>query len=252
MKVLTYNIHGGVGRDGRRNYARIGQLLRKFQVDIALLQELDTRPFDLHPEKALHDLMNGHFQWIVPAPTLMTCRGWYGNAILSRFPVTRRIITDISTTGHEPRNILEAFLNTPLGPLHVVNTHKGLNPFERGRQIRKLNELLARRTEIPLFVGGDFNEWQIFAAALRQLNEALYPVRTGATFPISLPFLRLDRMWCRPRNLVRRASVLKNAETRLYSDHLPILAEIDRRGMQTERLPSTWNDQGELSTRYEY
>lgn len=227
MRILSYNIHGGKGRDRNRDYARIGRFLKEQQIDVALLQEFDTRPAELDIDRVTTELKTDRFSWFVPAPTMITPEGWYGNALLSRYPVSRKIVTDITTRGSEPRNILEVFLDTPRGPLHVVNTHKGLGPFERSRQMRQLNELLARRTEIPLVVGGDINEWQIFAAGLRKLNRVLYPLQTGPSFPTAFPIFHLDRMWCRPRNLVREAKVLITSETRLYSDHYPLLAEID-------------------------
>lgn len=225
IRVLTYNIHGAHGTDGLRDYRRLGELLKKNQIDIALIQELDTRAPDRDGARDIADLRTDHFREIVEAPTMHRDSGWYGNAILSRFPVTRRNVIDISTGGREPRNIVEVFLRTPCGPLHVVNTHKGLGALERKGQLRKLNELLARKCEVPLIVGGDINEWQSFAGGLRRLNQVLHPIPSGATFPTRFPLFALDRMWCRPDHLIQSSRVLKTEETRVYSDHYPLLAE---------------------------
>lgn len=227
MRVLTYNIHGGRGTDGRRDYARIGQLLKDLQIDVALLQEFDARDGICTPDEAIFALKTDHFLDFVPAPTIQQEKGWYGNALLTRFPVKRLNIVDISAPGREPRNILEVFVQTEEGPLHIVNTHKGLGLSERGAQMRVLNDMLVQKSGIPLIVGGDINEWHTYSGALRKLNRLLHPLPTGLTFPTLCPLFRLDRLWCRPRELIVRCRVLRTAETRVYSDHYPLLAEIE-------------------------
>jgi endonuclease/exonuclease/phosphatase family metal-dependent hydrolase len=226
IRVLTYNIHGAKGTDRQRDYERIGLFLKAQKIDIALIQELDTRPPDLETAKDLADLRSDHFNYFAAAPTITTSHGWYGNAILSRFPVVRESVIDISHPGREPRNILEVFIDTPFGTLHVVNTHKGLSSAERGSQMKKLCELLARKSDIPLIVGGDMNHWHTYSKALRKLNNDLHAIPAGRTYPTVFPIFHLDRLWCRPHNLLQNSQVLKTKENRVYSDHYPLLAEI--------------------------
>jgi endonuclease/exonuclease/phosphatase family metal-dependent hydrolase len=122
---------------------------------------------------------------------------------------------------------LEVFLQTPVGPLHVMNTHKGLKSTERGLQLAKLNDLLLKQSEIPLIVGGDLNEWQTSSRALKKLDLVLNSMPTAATFPTVFPVFKLDRMWCRPAKVFKSIHVLKTPETKKYSDHFPIIAEIE-------------------------
>jgi endonuclease/exonuclease/phosphatase family metal-dependent hydrolase len=227
LRIMTYNIRGARGTDGKRDFSRIGKFLKTYQIDIALIQEMDTRPADRSTERDIADLQNDHFDFFVSAPTIVGAHGWYGNAILSRFPIVTKNVIDISRRGCEPRNILEVFMRTPAGHLHVVNTHKGLSPNERGPQLRSLHELLSRQSEVPLVVGGDINQWHTYSKALRALNESLHALTCGATFPTRYPFLHLDRMWCRPKGIVRTHGVLKTPETLRYSDHFPVVAEVD-------------------------
>lgn len=65
------------------------------------------------------DLCGDHFPHFVPAPTIWEPSGWYGNAVLSRFPVSRYNVTDITEKNRSPRNIQEVFLDTPHGQLHA-------------------------------------------------------------------------------------------------------------------------------------
>ena len=227
LKIMTYNIHGARGVDGLRDYARIGALLAAQNIDIALIQELDTRPENRGSAEDIRNLMTDHFPHFAFAPTMTASGGWYGNAVLSRFPILKEQVLDISSKGREPRNILEVFIQTNSGPLHIVNTHKGLGILERGKQIRQLNEFLSIKSDVPLIVGGDINEWHTYAGALRKLNLVLHQVRFGPTFPTAFPVLRLDRMWCRPWTMVKSSQVLRTSATRLYSDHYPLILEIE-------------------------
>lgn len=232
MRILTYNIHGAMGTDGRRDHARISKLFETHQIDIALIQEMDTRPKRKHPAIDISVLAGQRLPFIAEGPTISTSLGWYGNAVLSRYPLKNTRIIDISHTGREPRNILETFAQTPFGTLHILNTHKGLKAVERGYQLKKLGELLALKSDIPLIVGGDLNEWHSASVALRKLEEFVSPLKCGASFPTRFPLFALDRMWCRPNGLLKNAFVLKTKETRVFSDHYPLMAELDESAMK--------------------
>lgn len=228
MRLMSYNIHGGVGTDGIHDYARIGDFLQQRQVDVALLQEFDTRPRSRITQDDIDALCGRHFRWLLPSPTVVGPYGWYGNAILTRYPATYTGTVDTSQHGFESRNIQEAILRTPQGPLHVINTHNGLNRIERQAQIHLLSTHLRQRPalDIPLVVAGDFNEWQLFSRAFTRVDRLLHPQPAGKTFPTRLPLFRLDRAWCKPRELVQAIQVVKTPLTRYLSDHYPLELEL--------------------------
>ena len=229
IRVVTYNIHSGLGIDGQQNYRRIGEFLAERNVDVALLQEMDTRPAERDSDQDIEDLCAGHFTQLVSSPALSSDHGWYGNAVISRFPISFNQTIDVTHVGRQPRNIQEVIVQTPNGPLHLLNAHKGLKRVERSAQFEKLSSHL-KRLELgqaaPLLVGGDFNEWQIFSKLLRNVNRLLTPHPVGATFPTRCPIFGLDRLWSGPGMTVHSARVVKTPETRIYSDHYPIEADI--------------------------
>lgn len=227
MKIMTYNIHGAKGLDGKCDYRRIGDFLKKQNIDIALIQEIDTRTDQRSIEEDINALITDHFHSFATAPTMTTPHGWYGNGVLSRFPISKENVIDISLSGREPRNIQEVFVEVPKGLLHLINTHKGLRRSERGLQIAKLHHLLSPQSDIPLVVGGDINQWHTYSRAMAQLNRLLYPIPSSATFPTRYPLFPLDRFWCRPKTLVQSSRVLKTKETRIFSDHYPLVIEIN-------------------------
>ena len=83
MRIVTYNIHSGVGVDQVQSYSRIGQFLASQNVDIALIQEMDTRPCERDTEQDIKDLCANHFIALSRSPALEETHGWYGNAVLS-------------------------------------------------------------------------------------------------------------------------------------------------------------------------
>jgi len=230
MRIVTYNIHSGVGVDEVQSYSRIGQFLASQNVDIALIQEMDTRPCERDTEQDIKDLCANHFIALSRSPALEETHGWYGNAVLSRYPVLSTKTVDVSQDGFQPRNIQEVVLDTHVGPVRVINTHKGLKKQERRKQFALLAEYLEQSmavSSIPLIVGGDFNEWQFFTRAFRTINQVLTEQKVAATFPTVWPLFRLDRMWTSFNDNEIEAQVLKTPETRYYSDHYPILLNFD-------------------------
>jgi endonuclease/exonuclease/phosphatase family metal-dependent hydrolase len=51
--------------------------------------------------------------------------------------------------------------------------------------------------------------------------------KVGATFPSHFPVFALDRVWVSDDIKVKACRKLKNAKTRILSDHLPVLVDIE-------------------------
>lgn len=226
LRIASYNIRGGNGLDGLHDYKRINRFLESCHADVVLLQEVDTRPAVRSTEQDIRDLCGQHFPWFIAGKTISGNDGWYGNAIMSRFEIISHEVFDVSMSGREPRNIMEARIRSDEGDLRILNTHKGLNHGERRWQLKRLHSLLTSEEQTPLFVGGDINEWQTSSRAVQELNAVLHPYPLGRTFPTFCPLFHLDRIWCRPRHLIEEARILKTRETRMYSDHYPVLAHL--------------------------
>ena len=94
---------------------------------------------------------------------------------------------------------------------------------ERRVQARRLVEI-ARRHTIPTVMLGDFNDF-IWPGSLRAALKREFPARSRqASFPSWLPLLRLDRIFCWPRETELKSFV--DREARMASDHLPVVADI--------------------------
>ena len=227
MRIVSYNVHGFVGRDGRRDPERVAEVLRELDADVVGVQEVDARGGGTGAAHPLERLAARCALASVPGPTIVRPDGDYGNALLTRFPVARVRHHDISVPGREPRGVLEVELNGPRRRILTLVTHLGLGRGERRRQAQRLASLTRSRPETPLVVLGDLNEWWPFGAARRVLRRELGATPSPATFPARLPVLALDRIWCRPASVLRRVAVHRSQLARIASDHLPVVARLE-------------------------
>jgi endonuclease/exonuclease/phosphatase family metal-dependent hydrolase len=231
LRILCMNIHGGRSMDGRRDLLRLHALLEEHDIDIGVFQEMETRSSRRASRDdiaAVAGIGRPH-HFVAAGVTDKT--GWYGNLLVSRYPILRGMVHDLETAPYlEPRNALDTLIETPLGKIRVIGTHLSLSPFVRYREavnLIRLVEEVEENEKNPVFLMGDVNEWIPKSKLLRYLDSRLTPIPCAATFPSFRPLLRLDRVWHDCRHLDARASVLSSGKTRVLSDHLPIMLEIE-------------------------
>lgn len=222
--VGSYNVHKGIGADGRRDPGRVAQVIRELDADLVALQEVDRRfgnrrgVFDL---EALRD-ETGLTPALPAARKGALAHGWHGNLILTRGAE----VTDLRTLdlpGFEPRGALVADLRLAGVDLRVIATHLGLLKISRRAQAQRLLAEVAG--DRPTLVMGDLNEWRAGpGCSLARLKGTAAP--PPASFPARRPFLPLDRILALNHaevdDLVAHASPL----ARLASDHLPLRARV--------------------------
>ncbi|MDX1648395.1 MAG: endonuclease/exonuclease/phosphatase family protein [Myxococcota bacterium] len=220
LLVATYNVHGFVGRDGARDPKRVAQVLEEIDGDVMALQEVVAEA------DAVEELARSLGAEAVMGPTLERHAGPFGNVLLSRLPIRSVRRLDLSVSGREPRGAIDCVLQAGTTPLRVVATHLGLQARERRVQVRRLATELTRPGPPVLVLLGDMNEWRRRLGSLATLRSLLGPSTQPRSFPAWRPALPLDRIWTRPRALLRRAGVHRSRLARQASDHLPVYAEI--------------------------
>lgn len=221
VRVLTWNVHSGIGPDGRYDLARIVDLVQRHDPDIVALQEIDSRgKGGTSPFSFLAQALGSH---ATEARTVVAPDGYYGHALISRWPLGEVALHDLSIYRREPRCAIETTVATPFGPLHLASVHLGLGWHERRQQAAVLAAIAgtSRRTTVMM---GDFNDWFYFGS-VRGALKTILPMRTmHRTFPARCPMLRLDRIYCRPHGALRRSWT--DPAARRISDHLPVIADI--------------------------
>ncbi|MFP4599465.1 MAG: endonuclease/exonuclease/phosphatase family protein [Persicimonas sp.] len=227
LRVVTYNIHSCIGTDGQRDPERVGRVLCGLEPDIVALQEVNTA---LNQRVELGQLaVLARMTGLEPVvgPVIEREYGFYGNAILSRFPAAHVRRLDLSVEGFEPRGALDVDLDVGGERVRVVATHLGLATSERRTQIGRLLSTLYRNPRgHAAIVLGDFNEWFGWSRNLRRLNSYLGWQPRRATYPSQCPVLALDRIWVAPKLLLRDAGVDNGELARVASDHLPLWADM--------------------------
>jgi endonuclease/exonuclease/phosphatase family metal-dependent hydrolase len=163
----------------------------------------------------------------IAGPTLVTKRGDYGNAVLTRFKTTDVRRLDLSVPRREPRGALDVELDCEGQALRVIATHLGLRPAERREQIRRLLKSVQGMQSMPTVLLGDLNEWFLWGRPLRWLHRHFRNTPAPATFPSGSPFMALDRVWVKPRRALCEVEVHASKLARVASDHLPLKAVLE-------------------------
>jgi endonuclease/exonuclease/phosphatase family metal-dependent hydrolase len=240
VRLLTWNIHKGIGGTDRC-YApgRITEVLRHYDADVVLLQEVDDsvprsgrdRQVDL-----LADVLG--YPHSAYAPNVRLKRGCYGNATLSRYPIARHSNINLSFPMKKRRGALLTVLDAQVDghryTLHVVNVHLGLSGVERRWQVRRLmrsSALTALDGSSRLVIAGDMNDWTGILAGgmLRRMGMVCVTgvgVRASRTFPAWGPLGPLDRVFLRGGLRCTHHFTARLDLAREASDHLPVIADL--------------------------
>jgi endonuclease/exonuclease/phosphatase family metal-dependent hydrolase len=226
IRVASYNTHGGIGRDGHFVPKRIADVLKELDADIIALQEVENRAtgFDM-----LAYLKGESGFEAIAGPTLLRRGADYGNGLLTRFKVLSVQRINLCVERCEPRGALDVELDCGGTPMRVLATHLGLRPYERREQIQRLLRVLESDRPLPTLLMGDINEWFLWGRPLRWMHKHFEETPSLATFPSRFPVFALDRLWVKPKSLLRKMEVHVSPLSRVASDHLPLTAELDLR-----------------------
>jgi endonuclease/exonuclease/phosphatase family metal-dependent hydrolase len=229
LRLVSWNVHGCVGSDGRFDPGRTAEVLRQLRPDVALLQEVgDSR--GVHPPvDQARSLAETLGLGCALGLTMDHAPHGYGNATLSRFPVLDSEIFDLSVRGREPRCCLRVALGADDFRLTTFNVHLGLGLGERRRQLRILMQGALEGIDGPLVMGGDFNDFppgRVSRLLAQRYADVACRLRPRATFPSALPFLRLDRVYA-TQLAVTAVRTERSPLARVASDHLPMVVELE-------------------------
>ena len=242
LRILTYNIHKGFDWN-KKNYflEEIKNLVQASNADIVFLQEV-VGDNSQYKKKGLID---SQFEYIADsvwshysyAKNAVYDNGHHGNLILSQFPILFWNNTNISTNIFEKRGILFCQISIPnqKNSIYVFCVH--LDIFNKGRNLQYLmikNYIASLNipSDAPIIIAGDFNDWNMQATAsfendlqMSEVHKHLHGV-FAKTFPAAFPILSLDRIYVK-NLLVKSSKVLPNLEKNHFSDHLPLLCEVE-------------------------
>jgi len=239
LKVMSYNIHYGVGRDSVHSVNRIAKVIKESGADIVGLNEVDNgfsqRSQFVNQAKLLADNLNMHHVFGA-AISKENYETGYGNVILSRYkPDNIQNYMLPTKEGEESRACLSAefSINGKKIKFFVTHLHHKDNEL-RKKQIDSITEIAAG--PIASIITGDFNH----AADISQLDTfwAGFKKRFHSAFDLAgtgdaetfygaeskiIDFVFISNQLA---HCVQKSYVLRSKTAQIASDHLPLIAEI--------------------------
>lgn len=233
MRLLTYNIHKGIGGNDRRyRLERICHVIEHENPDLILLQEVtkhaprcsgDDQPCLLADRfKFEHAMFQQNVHYKV---------GGYGNLLLSRWPIIEKHQISLRLRNKKPRGAQIAVVETPEGMAKIVNVHLGLAESERAWQINHLlhNPAFRHTADVPELIAGDFNDWrnQLTLGPFTEhgFAQITAPPSRFRSFPAVFAMGSLDKAFCRQGIGINEARIVTGPHARRASDHLPLVID---------------------------
>lgn len=235
MRLLTYNIHKGVGGGDRRyKIERIVGVIAAEEPDLVCLQEVDrnVRRSRFHDQPLILAEKLGAAAHLYQ----LNCphqEGGYGNLVLARWPFRRHAHISLRHGKRKPRGAQLVVVDTPHGPLHLVNWHLGLAERERRWQVRHLlgHKEFQEWEHLPTLIAGDFNDWRNTLTrhgfAKHRFIQATWPTRHFRSFPAFLALASLDKVFYRGSLHIHAVRTVRTRLARRASDHLPLVVDFD-------------------------
>jgi endonuclease/exonuclease/phosphatase family metal-dependent hydrolase len=230
LRIATYNIHRCRGLDGRTRPERTAAVLRAIDADVVALQEVvGAGPRGGGHAEELGALLG--MGWVM-APARQLRGHHFGNAVLSRLPITQHLEHDLSWKTCEPRRMQRVDVAADGGTLHVYNVHLGTAILERRHQAERLAAIVSdRHVSGPKLVLGDFNEWMrglattLLSAKLNSVDLRDF-LRRRWTYPGLFPILHLDHIYYAGKLEVVSIELPRTRLSLVASDHLPLVADV--------------------------
>lgn len=249
IRVVSLNIAHGRGmakhqalisrRTVQRNLGRIADYLDRTEADVVCLQEADLESSwsgRIDHLNYLADRTSG-LRHIAFGPNVRVQRGrlglHYGNAVLSRFPVSDFFVTPFPLRVTGKKGFLTASLDTPFGRVDVASLHLDfVRAKTRREQLDIVVQSLSGEHPRPLIVAGDFNacrfkEGDLFdRLSALGLEAGVIDRRAHATFPSPKPRRSIDHIWV----TAPLSFVGYEVSDVMLSDHRPVVAELQWEG----------------------
>jgi endonuclease/exonuclease/phosphatase family metal-dependent hydrolase len=242
LRIMTYNVHGCRGMDGKFAPQRIARVIAAEEPDVVCLQELDqerARSGGVNQAQVIADRLQADYHFHAAAEL---DDGRFGNAVISRHPLRFLAAQPLpsaprakSVLNLEDRGALSVALSVDEVEIRIVNTHLSILAAERRLQIEGLlgSGLLGEEEgDGPLLLAGDFNasprSWTVrrLESRLRSVVPEDTNERALRTWSGRTPLRRIDHILVSDHFDARNVYVPRTRLSRVASDHLPLVVDL--------------------------
>ena len=235
LRIMTYNVHSCMGRDGKISPGRIARVISRHHPDIIALQELNTIKGS-HQAEIIADIlaMTFHFH-----PSFLVKEREHGNAILSRFPMRSMRAGTLPKLPRnpllEPRGAQWVEIDCDGKKIHFFNTHLSLFSREGLMQTEALmgkEWIGSPECEGFVIFCGDLNASpgsKICRHIGRTLKNAQFELSHHhplKTLPSFFPLGLVDHVFIGPGIKVKNIEVPRTELEKISSDHLPLIVDV--------------------------
>lgn len=234
VKLMSYNVHNGIGMDGVSDYQRIANVIANAAPDVVAIQELDSMTTRSGQKYILGELARHTQMHATYAPAIDYQGGKYGIGILSRKKPLN--VLRYPLPGREERR---ALLVAEFKHYIFCCTHFSLTEEDQRASVDIIKQIVAGSSK-PLFLAGDLNAspdsevMKAFAEDFILLNDPeVY------TFSASNPGITIDYIlaW---RHAGKRFTDIdaQVIDEPVASDHLPLTVELRiKRAKRNKNFP---------------
>lgn len=219
VKMMSYNIHNGIGLDEVTDYARIGEMIKSHNPDVVAIQEIDSATTRSEGVYVLGEIakaagMNDYY-----APAIDYRGGKYGIGLLCKEePIS---IKRHALPGREEQR---AIIIAEFPEYAFACTHLSLTEDDRNASAEIIRSL-AKEYDKPFYIAGDFNA-KPESQFIKDITTDFTPLTetTAPTFPADTPNVVIDYvMSYNPTGSSVTAENPGVIDEPAMSDHRPII-----------------------------
>ncbi|MGB0743154.1 MAG: endonuclease/exonuclease/phosphatase family protein [Opitutales bacterium] len=226
MRILSYNIHGGIGRDGHENHGRILEVIQQTGADIVGLQEVHRD--DARDRDFLRELETLPYRSVIYGKTMRKPTADYGNLLLLREPPLQFERVELPNEHGEPRGAIIADTTMDGQDFRIISTHLDLSVSERKKQMEALLQYLpSEEAQTNCILLGDLNEWLPLRRYFRTFRAQFKAFSSLKTFPARHPIFLLDRIAVSGQFRQCRFKTGDSRLAKIASDHRPLVCDLE-------------------------
>lgn len=240
IRIIVLNMRHGEVKDGVIDVELQAKTLKKYEPNIIMLQEMDlfTKRVKQIDELNIFKELTG-LKYSSYGSNITFKDGWYGNAILSEFPIISSENYMSSICLKETKGVLHSIIEIGNKQVDIYNTHFPVIPEERIKFAEEIIYLMKRvKNTDKVVLAGDFNlgliplsgkhnykiEKQDKYQELEELKKYFEEIEFNElTYEVGNPIGSIDKVMYKGN--LKLISIEKLNEE--ISDHYPILVKFE-------------------------